>query len=309
MVQGPGSSSSSSQAAPQSKHGPAPGGPSKGLVGEPNSPWQPATRPGEQYRTLDSVDGKHDWYQWKAPGQTQDSFSRTYKEGGKEVHERLNGDQHKILQHVDQAFSNAKQDGSQPLKDKDGKELGVAVHGKLTPEQLGQLGKAVESLPPALRKHAKEVAVVDQLGKQGVRKDGQTDWTSNTLGKTDSKGKIALDRSVFSDPKLLSETLAHEAGHGLQAEKAPNLGPEWGDRSSVSEYGKTSPGEDFAETAAYVANNWKSLQNGGHGALLRTAGEPIPGAAERGSDITHRPSATKILQVLRAMDWQSSGQN
>ncbi|MCA9795712.1 MAG: hypothetical protein KC910_28085, partial [Candidatus Eremiobacteraeota bacterium] len=70
-----------------------------------------------------------------------------------------------------------------------------------------------------------------------------------------------------------------------------------------------SPREDFAETVAYVANNWKSLENGGHGALLQTAGKPIPGAAKSGSDITHRPSATKILEVLRAMDWQSSGQN
>ncbi|MGE0494287.1 MAG: hypothetical protein AB7S38_34060 [Vulcanimicrobiota bacterium] len=292
----------------QTQYGPAPGGPARGLVGEPSSKWSAPDAHGLRSRTLHSADGKEGWYQWKSPGQRRDYFSRSYKDKGREFYEVLKGNQHSRMQLLGQAFRNAKREGSVRLTDKQGKDLGVEVHGKLTPAQQDQLRKAIQDLPPALRKYARSIAVVDNLGQQGTRHNGHTRWESHTLGKTDSKGRIALDRRLLKDPKKLFETLAHEAGHGLQVDKARKLGPEWG-KKSVSGYGNTDPYEDYAETVAYVAKNWKSLVNGGHGGLLRTAGQPIPGAGQRSSDITRRPSATKILQVLRAMGWQSSGQN
>ncbi len=215
--------------------------------------WVESVRNGEtsRQRNVPSQDDKPDWSEVICGD--KHTRSRNFEADGVVWNETITGDQGKrrVKDGIASLQAVAKQSGTTRLGE-------AEVHGKLTAQQLENLRAALEAMPPEARALARDISVLDSLG---IDLTGEGKENGGGPGGLAASGLMAVKAAQLDKPFNARRVVFHETGHLLdKAHGVLSDKPPWGDGSSVSAYGRTSPGEDFAEVHRVVLSDFESFR-------------------------------------------------
>jgi hypothetical protein len=139
-------------------------------------------------------------------------------------------------------------------------DLHIRVYGDATRWELIMIAKSLVLMPKKARIHASDIYLTTKIGKVV---DDETGVIRGNIIGIGGDGRMVIDRTRLNTLKNAQEVLYHEAAHNFDictgARKSEGF--PWGCGASISNYGNTSPSEDFAEVMADVITNWAKYTN------------------------------------------------
>jgi hypothetical protein len=146
-----------------------------------------------------------------------------------------------------------------------GQSFDLKIHGARSAAEVAQVQAAAQRLadvigPVRASQALKEINLREVLGGSVGGQNG----IGGLARPTTLQGDMMLARSNLSDPQKLQYVLFHEAGHNVDglagAVSQMDAAPFGKGTGFISDYARTDPWEDFAETFAHVTQNYDQVK-------------------------------------------------